>query len=58
MSGAQKPEAPQNFESPQVFVSEAVKGLQDNPSFLEESIEYAFYKQARIKPTDQQKPTK
>ena len=46
--GSQKPEAPQNFDRPQVFVSEAVKSLQQhNPSFLEESIEYAFYKQAR-----------
>ena len=43
--GTQKPAAPQNFDQPQVFVSEAVKGLHDNPTFLEDSIQYAFYKQ-------------
>lgn len=35
-----KPEAPQNFEQPQVFISESVRSLQNNPSFLESCIEY------------------
>lgn len=43
--GSKKPAAPQNFERPQVFISEAVKGLEHNPTFLEQSVEYAFFKQ-------------
>lgn len=58
-NGSQKPEAPQNFETPHVFVSDAVKNLQHNPTFLEESLDYTFFKQIHpVERIDSNRPIK
>ena len=57
--GSKKPEAPQNFERPHIFVSETVKSLQHNPTFLEDSLDYSFYKQIHpVERIDSNRPIK